>query len=230
MANWCRLCQDMAPIVARIGRDTAMEIRSVDVDKEEDLVRRHSIRSVPTFVILDGEQEVDRIVGTTSENQLRQSCVRVIGAAHLPQPSSAAAVRAWEILGVQLAAVAPDRLGTGSPYRGGLEVTAVRPDSPAARQSIRAGDILVGLHVWETVSTENVEFVLHHNELPTFVPLKFYLVRKGAAMYGYLDLDKLPVPPDSEVLQPANTQQQAEPAGIGIEAAKTLAPATLPTY
>ncbi|MFM8497726.1 MAG: trypsin-like peptidase domain-containing protein, partial [Planctomycetia bacterium] len=43
-----------------------------------------------------------------------------------------------------------------SRYRGGLLVQEVRSDGPAADQGIRVGDILVGLHVWETISVDNV--------------------------------------------------------------------------
>ena len=43
-----------------------------------------------------------------------------------------------------------------SAYRGGLAIVAVRADGPAARQGIRQGDILVGMHKWETISPENV--------------------------------------------------------------------------
>ena len=130
------------------------------------------------------------------------------------------------MLGLKLSPVSPDRLGAGSPYRGGLEVSDVRPDSPAARQSIRAGDILVGLHVWETTSLENVEFVLGHAELATFTPLKFYVERRGESMFGFINLDAL-----SSSIKPERTRstdvQKHEPAGIDPAAAKILLPAYL---
>ena len=43
-----------------------------------------------------------------------------------------------------------------SRYRGGLTIKEVRKGSPAAKQGMRAGDVLVGMHIWETVSLENV--------------------------------------------------------------------------
>lgn len=68
---------------------------------------------------------------------------------------------AWDVFGIRLT---PQASGTfrrmNTRYRGGLKVIGVRPDSPAARQGIRYGDILVGMHKWETVSMDNVAFIL----------------------------------------------------------------------
>ncbi|MBI3465507.1 MAG: PDZ domain-containing protein [Planctomycetes bacterium] len=64
-----------------------------------------------------------------------------------------------------------------SAYRGGLAIVAVRSDSPAARQGIRQGDILVGMHKWETISLENVTYILSLPELAQLDPIKFYIIR-----------------------------------------------------
>jgi serine protease Do len=69
---------------------------------------------------------------------------------------------------------------------GGLEVTAVDDDSLASKAGIRKGDILVGLHQWETLTVDNVAFVLSHPDLPTFNPLSFYIVRSGQVRRGVL--------------------------------------------
>ncbi len=45
--------------------------------------------------------------------------------------------------------------------------------------------MLVGLHQWETLSLENVAFVLTHDELATFMPLRFFLVRAGQIHRGW---------------------------------------------
>ena len=61
---------------------------------------------------------------------------------------------AWELLGVELKPIPPEefRKSHQTRYRGGLSVTAVRPNSPAASQGIVPGDILVGMHIWETAT------------------------------------------------------------------------------
>jgi serine protease Do len=76
-------------------------------------------------------------------------------------------------------------------YRGGLLVKEVRSGGPAADQGIRDGDILVGLHVWETVSTENVAYVLDKSREDNLGPLKFYVLRGRETLFGHLTSDTI---------------------------------------
>ena len=57
-------------------------------------------------------------------------------------------------------------------HRGGLTVSAVRPDSPAARQGIRCGDVLVGMHKWETTKMDHVSYVLGRPEFVKLEPIR----------------------------------------------------------
>ncbi|HBL45682.1 MAG TPA: serine protease, partial [Planctomycetaceae bacterium] len=72
---------------------------------------------------------------------------------------------------------------------GGMLIEEVRPQSPAAMNGMRRGDILVGLHIWETVNLSNVSYVLSNSKLPSFNPLKFYILRKNETLYGHLPLN-----------------------------------------
>jgi serine protease Do len=99
--------------------------------------------------------------------------------------------RIWSSLGVKIATVAADEIRrTRSPYRGGMRIVSVRSDGPAAAQGIRAGDVLVGLHVWETVSQENVLYILNHPDFDKFQPLKFYVVRGKETLYGHMQVNR----------------------------------------
>jgi len=96
---------------------------------------------------------------------------------------------AWDILGMRLAAMPNSAFRRlRSQYRGGLKVIGVRPDSPAARQGIRYGDVLVGMHKWETVSMDNVAFVLESDVLTQEDAVKFYVLRGGETLFGRLQL------------------------------------------
>ena len=93
----------------------------------------------------------------------------------------------WRKLGLQLAPVAGDSVAkVNRQLNGGLEVTAVSDESAAAKAGIKKGDILVGLHQWETLTVDNVQYVLSHPELATFSPLSFYILRQGQVRRGYL--------------------------------------------
>ena len=102
---------------------------------------------------------------------------------------------AWDLLGMKFIPV-PEaqfaRLGTR--YRGGLTVTAVRADSPASRQGIRRGDILVGMHKWETTKLDHVAYVLSRPEFGRLEPLKFYIVRGNETLSGQLTVAHRQVP------------------------------------
>jgi serine protease Do len=98
--------------------------------------------------------------------------------------------RLWKELGVRVEAMATVEVQKlQSRYRGGLLVTAVRPDGPAADEGIRAGDMLVGLHVWETISPDNVVYVLDRAQQEQLGPLKFYVLRGGETLFGHLTWD-----------------------------------------
>ena len=115
------------------------------------------------------------------------------------QPPADAVVRAnndegpveptWDVLGLRLSKLAAgDRALAGSRYRGGMRVLQVRSGSVAASSGIRTNDVLVGLHVWETISPENIRYVLSHPQLGTFNPLKFYIIRGQETLYGHLQM------------------------------------------
>jgi serine protease Do len=98
--------------------------------------------------------------------------------------------RCWQELGVrvhQLPAAKVQKLQ--SRYRGGLAVTEVRADGPAAEQGIRAGDILVGLHVWETIAADNVGYILDKAAEEHLNPIKFYVLRGSETLFGHIVSD-----------------------------------------
>lgn len=95
----------------------------------------------------------------------------------------------WDVLGLRISKALPAHLGQfSSNYRGGLRVDTVRTGSPAFRAGIKPGDILVGIHEWETIKIEDLHYVLTHPKRSTFEPLKFYMVRGPRVHYGHLQL------------------------------------------
>jgi serine protease Do len=107
--------------------------------------------------------------------------------AELPAKAAAPGDAAWELLGLRLQPISPQQFQQyQSHYRGGLLVVEVRPDSPAAKQGIRHGDVLVGMHIWETLTLENVEYVLNRPNFADFQPVKFYILRGSDTLYGHL--------------------------------------------
>jgi len=101
--------------------------------------------------------------------------------------------RIWSLLGLRVEPMSTSQFRQlTSRYRGGLRVTAVRPGSPVASQGIHRNDILVGMHVWETVSLENLAYVINRKDLSELQPLKFYILRGRETLYGYLPITEKP--------------------------------------
>ena len=69
---------------------------------------------------------------------------------------------------------------------GGMEIVNVQAGGVAAKAGLKKGDILVGLHQWETLSMDNVTYVLSHPDLSTFNPMSFFILRGGQVRRGNL--------------------------------------------
>jgi serine protease Do len=93
----------------------------------------------------------------------------------------------WSKLGLRLGYVSSETVTRTNPQlHGGMIVVDVKPNSISAKAGIQRGDILVGLHTWETLTIENVGFVLNHPDLPHLNPLAFYIIRAGQLRKGWL--------------------------------------------
>ena len=95
----------------------------------------------------------------------------------------------WNRLGVRLTPVASEIVHKrNSDYQGGLEILAIRPGSPALKQGIRRGDILLGLHKWETISLNNLAFIFGNDDFHSNQPVKFYILRDRETLFGTISL------------------------------------------
>ncbi len=71
----CPPCQQIAPLVSRLKREN-FPIQIVNADESAIVCQQHRIHSIPTFVLLIGGREVDRIEGKPPESELRRMCER----------------------------------------------------------------------------------------------------------------------------------------------------------
>ncbi|MDP6555735.1 MAG: trypsin-like peptidase domain-containing protein [Pirellulaceae bacterium] len=98
--------------------------------------------------------------------------------------------RIWSQLGLRLVPAGQQTFSRGnSRYRGGLKVVDVLVDGVSAQQGIRYGDVLVGIQKWETVSLDNVAYILDSDHVKRGSPLKFYVIRNGETLFGHLQID-----------------------------------------
>lgn len=85
----------------------------------------------------------------------------------------------WEQLGLRVVAVPAQAVsGTGEDYQGGLRITEIRPGSPAAKQRLQVGDIIVGVMEWQTASMADLQWILTSPTFRSAPSAKYYVVRK----------------------------------------------------
>lgn len=134
------------------------------LDVERALLDRRSGESVPVQVVRDG-QPVALDLALTSRS------------------------KSWEVLGLELAEESASTFQKrNSRYRGGMRVLDVRTGGPAAQEGIRPGDILVGMHGWETASTQDIDYIVSRPNLTQIGSMKFYVLRGKGMFYGHLNV------------------------------------------
>jgi serine protease Do len=158
------------------------------------------IGTLATSRPLDLERALlDRNAGEPVSVEVRRgSDTLVLDLALAKQPAAAAPQRiapvnkpadAWTALGLRLTEEPTSTFKRRSTrYRGGMRVEAVRPDSPAAQEGIMAGDILVGMHRWETASEEDIQYIISRPNLADMGKIKFYVLRGQNTLYGHLNV------------------------------------------
>jgi len=65
-AEWCMPCLMMSPIVEEMAEKFKGKIDfcKVNIDENAEISEKHSVMSVPTFIIFKDGKESDRIVGS----------------------------------------------------------------------------------------------------------------------------------------------------------------------
>ena len=165
-----------AAAIALEAGDVITAVEGIKVERELDFERAllgyEANDPVKIRVWRNGDPlQLDLVVSATTSNR----------------PTTAS--KTWRLLGLQLEPVANTVIRQVSTrYRGGLRVVSVRSGSPAAAQGIRRGDVLVGMHVWETVSLDNLAYILNRNDLVDGQPVKFYVLRRNETLYGHLTI------------------------------------------
>jgi serine protease Do len=75
-------------------------------------------------------------------------------------------------------------------YTGGLKVLEVRPGSPADREGIIVGDVIVGILKWRTPTVSALQWVLRNEEFNSATSAKFYVVRNNTTYWIAMNMNK----------------------------------------
>lgn len=63
-ADWCGPCQMIAPVLEEIAEEREdVTVAKIDVDKEMALALQFGIASIPTLIVMDKGQAVNKLIG-----------------------------------------------------------------------------------------------------------------------------------------------------------------------
>ena len=81
-APWCGPCRMMAPGLQTFAEGHVGDIRvaKVNIDEAPELASRFNIQSIPTLVLFEGGQEVDRVSGAVPQSTLETRFIRKLAA------------------------------------------------------------------------------------------------------------------------------------------------------
>jgi thioredoxin 2 len=82
-AAWCGPCRMIAPVLERLARDRAGELKVVklDVDSAPDIAQRYQVQGIPLLVLIKDGREADRLVGAAPPQQIEAWLAPHVGAA-----------------------------------------------------------------------------------------------------------------------------------------------------
>ena len=79
-ADWCEPCRVMSAYVGFLAADYAgrLLVTALDVDENPDTPARFDVMGLPTLLFLQQGQEVDRILGVTNYDEIKQRVERIV--------------------------------------------------------------------------------------------------------------------------------------------------------
>ena len=78
-ASWCMPCRSFRPILMKVTGELGIDVMVVDVDNNIATADAMGIKSVPTLVVYDDDDIVDKIIGAFPEKELRMRLMNLHG-------------------------------------------------------------------------------------------------------------------------------------------------------
>lgn len=73
-ATWCGPCKMLAPVIEELAADYEgkLHVLKLDTDENQSLAMNYGIMNIPTVVLFQGGNEVDRLVGVLPKESFCQ--------------------------------------------------------------------------------------------------------------------------------------------------------------
>ena len=72
-ADWCGPCRVMEPTLQALEKELGDKVKiiKIDVDTETEKASQYGVMSIPTYIVLKDGAEVERFIGATSKDLLK---------------------------------------------------------------------------------------------------------------------------------------------------------------
>lgn len=71
-ATWCGPCKMMEPIIEELEKELGdkLKVEKIDVDQDPARAQENGVFSIPTYVFMKDDKEVDRVIGFTPKKTM----------------------------------------------------------------------------------------------------------------------------------------------------------------
>ena len=72
-APWCGPCKQMTPVIEKLAQEQPdLTIGKLDIDEAKEIAQDYNVLSIPTVIIFKDGEDMDRIVGVTSDKKIME--------------------------------------------------------------------------------------------------------------------------------------------------------------
>ncbi len=73
-ADWCGPCQMLKPILEEVEREHPdVEFEAINIDEQQELAEKYEVMSIPTLVVVDGDEIKEVLVGVKSKAEIEKA-------------------------------------------------------------------------------------------------------------------------------------------------------------
>lgn len=70
-ADWCGPCQALGPILEKLSEEVDYKVVKVNVDNLPDIAQQFQVVSIPTLIIFNNGEAVDKHVGVMQREEIK---------------------------------------------------------------------------------------------------------------------------------------------------------------
>lgn len=70
-ATWCVPCQMLSPVLEEVATENSdIKLVKIDVDQNEELAYKYGISAMPTIIVMENGEEINRSIGVISKEDI----------------------------------------------------------------------------------------------------------------------------------------------------------------